>query len=154
MYAAMFDELTKIAEDEVERSEAIGAIKRLRELEAKKPTGAQLARGALTGAMVGPAAALAGRAVSGQLGKGIREGVGTAMQAPTKGGKALGLAKALGGGIRSLGGAAASGAVFGAALPTVRGHLESESEKETLRQYLGGGEKGLVRRKMKRTLGV
>lgn len=154
MYATMFDELTKFAESEVDTAEAVGALKRLRKLEAKKPSGAQLARGALTGALVGPAALLASQAVKGGLGKNIVGGISKAWKAPTKAGKALGLAKALGSGVRGLSGAAASGAVFGAGLPTLRGHLESEAEKATIRQYLGGEDAGTMRGKVRRTLGV
>lgn len=147
------DELTKIA-DNVSSQEAIAAVKRLRELDANKPTADQLARGALTGALVGPAAALANRAVSGELGKGISSGVSQAMSAPTRGGKALGLGKALVGGIRGLGGAAAGSAVVGAGLPSVRRHFDQEAEKAKLRDYLGQSRGGHVRTSVKKALGV
>lgn len=161
-YTPMLDELVKLCGmkftseqgtvklAEVSREEAASALERLKTLEAKKPSAEQLTRGALTGAIVGPGALLASKLVGGGVGKGL----GTALKARGAGAKATGLAKALWGGTRQLGGAAASGAVFGAGLPTVRRHLDEQAEKEKLRQYLGTSKRGRLRRKASKYLGV
>lgn len=150
MYQSMRDELEKIAQDEVTRGEAVQALSRLQKLERKKLKGEELARGALTGAIVGPTAATAAKMVSGDMGGAIRD----ALKAKGKGAKALALGKAALKGVRGLGGAAASGAVFGAGLPVVRRHLDTEAEKEKLRQYLGTSKRGKLHRQVKRRLGV
>jgi hypothetical protein len=161
-YDTMMDELVKLCAmkftteggvvklAQVTTQEAAGALKRLRELERKKPTPEQLTRGALAGSIVGPAGLMASKLVGGGVGKGLAE----ALRAKGAGGKAKGLAKALWGGTRQLGGAAASGAVFGAGLPTARSVLDREAEKEKLRQYLGTSKRGKLRRKASKYLGV
>ena len=149
-YHAMLEELEKLCADTVTRQEAVGALGRLRALEKKKPTAEQLTRGALTGAIVGPGALLASKLVGGGVGKGLR----AAMKAPGAAGKLTGVAKHLWGGGRQLGGAAASGAVFGAGLPTVRRQLDTSAEKEKLKQYLGTSKRGRLRRQATRYLGV
>ena len=138
MYAAMFDELTKFAEGEVSTSEAVTALKRLRELEARKPTAGQVARGAVAGSVGGMAASLARGAVSGKL----REGVGEALQAPTVGGKLKALGK---GALKGAGEAAAGSAAFGATVPFVRQYLDTGAEKAKLKEYLGTSKRGRVR---------
>lgn len=153
MWVAFDRELLKMGEspEAVSTDEARAALKRLRQLDKTKPTAEQLTRGAITGAMVGPAAALASRAVAG--GDGLRK----AMRSKTLGGKALGTAKALLGGTRNLGGAAASGAVFGAGLPTVRSQLDQRAEKQKLRDYLqmsNKGTAGRLRGRVTRAIGV
>ncbi len=148
MLAAMSDELLKIAEEEITAQEAVQAMKRLRKLEREKPTGGQLARGALTGALVGPAAATASKLVGGGMGEAARKAMSKSKH-PV--GKALALGSAA---VRGLAAPAASGAVFGAGLPIVRGELERGSEKAKLREYLGVARGGKVRRKAKRVLGV
>lgn len=146
MYQAMSDELLKIAQ-EVTAYEATRALNKLRELEAKKPTGSEIARGALAGGTAGTVASLARSAVSGGLAKSVRE----AMQAPTIVGKAGRLtSSALSGAGQSMAGSAA----FGSTLPFVRGYLDREAEKAKLREYLGVAKGGKVRRKAKRVLGV
>lgn len=147
--AACWDELEKLGEG-VSHQEATRALTRLRKLERDKMTPEQLGRGAMTGAIVGPAALTASKLVGGGMGRGLLD----AAKAPGAGGKVLGIGKALWGGGRALGGAAASGAVFGAGLPTVRQHLDSEAEKEKLRQYLNVSKRGKVRGKIRRKLGV
>lgn len=147
MYAAFLDELQKIAED-VSAREAVGALKRLKQLERDKPTGGQLARGALTGALVGPAASAANKLVSGGLG----EAASKAMKGPKHPvGKALSLGAAA---ARGLAAPAASGAVFGAGLPMVRRQLDQGAEKAKLREYLGVAKGGKTRREAKKVLGV
>jgi hypothetical protein len=160
MYQSMRDELHKIAGDDgVSRSEAVGALKRLQKLERRKLKGEELARGALTGAVVGPTAALAAKTVSGDVGKAIKgalapDKVKGVLRAKTRLGKAKALGLAAYSGLRGLGGAAASGAVFGSALPVVRRHLDESAEKEKLQQYLGTSKGGKVHRQIKRRLGI
>ena len=149
---AMFDELNKLAadNDEVTAAEAWEARRRLRQLSKKKLTGDVLARGALTGAIVGPTALLASKLVGGGIGKGLVQ----ALKVPGTRGKVMEGVKTLFGGARQLGGAAAGSATFGAAMPTIRQHLDEAAEKEKLRQYLGTSKLKGVRGKIKRTVGV
>ncbi len=151
-YEAMRGELMKLCAEDVSRGDAAKAITRLRALEKERATPEQLTRGAATGATVGPLAAAAFKVVGGDAGKAFRGALST----PGAGGKgkALALGKATLRGVRGLGGSAASGAVFGAGLPTVRGHLDREAEKDTLREYVGESRGGKVRRKAKKYLGV
>ncbi len=153
-FASFSDEFLKLSA--TTREEAEGALKKLRKLEEEKLTGGQLARGALTGAIVGPGAALASKGVSGDLTKGIKGGVRKALKkaGPSRLGKAKALGGALVGGIRGLGGSAASGAVFGAGLPVVRRKLDVEAEKEKLEQYLGRSRRGQFAGEVRKTLGV
>jgi hypothetical protein len=148
---AFVEELCKTA---TAAAEARESLSRLKALEANKPTADAVARGAITGAVVGPAATLVGRGVSGDLQQGVRKGLTQAMKAPTKGGKALGVARAGFQGVRGLAGSAASGAVFGAGLPAVRRHLDQEAEKEKLRDYLNVSRRGRLRSSVAQTLGV
>ena len=149
MQSAMADELCKVAEG-ITHSEATSALKRLDKLERKKLTREELQRGALTGAIVGPAALAASTLVGGGAGKAI----GQAIKKPTWGGRAAGLGKAVFGGGRRLLGAGTSGMVFATGLPTVRRKLDESAEKEKLREYLGVRKRGKLRSKIKRELGV
>lgn len=152
MFDACYDSLEKLGEAP-SAYEAQQALRRLRKLERERPTAQQLSRGAITGAIVGPGALLASKMVAGGMGSSLRQ----ATKAKTVGGKALGVGKALWGGGRQLGGSAASGAVFGAGLPSVRSHLDREAEKQKLRDYLemsGGGRYGKIRGSVRRKIGV
>ena len=142
----------KLAEDTATKRDATDALAKLRKLEREKPTVGELKRGATAGAIVGTGANLMSNIVSGGSGGGIRK----ALKAPTVGGKTLGMGKALFGGARTLTGAAASGATFGAGLPIVRRKLDVESEKETLRDYLDSNRRGGrgIRRQAKKIVGV
>jgi hypothetical protein len=154
----VFDGMSKIQsilgggveQDPVTYTEAARALKRLDKLERNKLTREELQRGALTGAMVGPAALAAGTLVGG----GAEGAISGALKKPSvgKGLKSLGLSALKG--KRKLLGAAASGAVFGAGLPTVRRKLEEASEKEKLREYLGVSKGGRLRRRITKELGV
>jgi hypothetical protein len=125
----------------------MSALKKLRELEAQKPSAGQVARGALAGGVAGMAASSARGLVSG----GIKSSITDALQAPTAAGKVGRLA---GGAVKGLGSAMAGSAAFGSTMPFVRGYLDREAEKATLKQYLGSGEGGRARQQIKRTLGV
>ncbi len=150
----------KLAGDEAPTfSEASKALKRLDKLERNKMTREELQRGALTGSIIGPTASTAAKLVSGDVGKAIRGALAPAeikgvLTAKTRVGKAKALGLAAIKGVRGMGGAAASGAVFGAGLPTVRRKLEESSEKEKLREYLGVRKRGKLRSKIKKELGV
>lgn len=148
--SAMRREMCKLCAQDVSRGEAVEALSRLRHLEKTNPTPEQLTRGALAGGIVGTVARGVGGLVSGDVTKGL----GKALQEKGVGGKALGVAKALGRGIHSSGAAAASSATFGAGLPIVRQHLDREAEKDKLRTYLGHEEGGQLRRTSKKYLGV
>jgi len=122
-------EAEKVAE-EVTKTEAQVALRRLKKLEKKKPSLGELGRGAAAGAVVGPVAATASRMVSGGWRRGVIKN------------------------IRDVAAPAASGAVFGSLLPTARHHLERESEKEKLRDFIEQSPRSKLRRKLKKTLGV
>jgi len=153
-FLAFSDEFLKLSA--ITREEAGEALKKLKKLEAEKLTAGELARGGMTGAIVGPGAALASKAVSGELTRGIKGGVTTALKGagPGRLGKGKALGKALVGGVRGLGGSAASGAVFGAGLPVVRRKFDVGAEKEKLEQYLGKSRRGRFAGEVKKTLGV
>jgi len=146
MYEAMLDELIKIADD-VSTFEAVRAIKRLKKIEKNKPTAAEIGRGALAGTAAGTTAAVARGLVTGD----VVRGVGKAMRSPTLKGKAWNLGKSA---VKGLGATAAGSAAFGATLPAARRYLDTESEKATLRDYLGDSRGGSTRRRVKRVLGV
>lgn len=128
-FGAMLEELVKAA-DAVTGSEAMDAMRRLRDLEAAKPTAGHLLRGAGVGAIAGPVASAASRFVAG----GAKRG-------------ALGAA-------RDIAGQAASGAIYGGAIPFARHHLETGVQKQKLKEYLGHKPKGRLRGQIKKTLGV
>ena len=147
MYKSMLDELLKIASSDVSTSQALKSLERLKQIEDNKPTGGEIARGALAGTAAGTAALTARSLVTGGLVKGVR----AAMTAPTTGGKLVGLGK---GALEGLGSTAAGSAAFGATLPAARRYLDTEAEKATLRGYLGTSKKGRLRGKVTRVLGV
>ena len=147
MFEAMADELMKIAAEGVSAYEAVKAINRLKKIEKNKPTGGEIARGALAGTAAGTTAMAARAAVSGEMAKGIRG----ALQAPTIGGKLLNLGR---GALKGVGTTAAGSAAFGATLPAARRYLDTEAEKATLREYLGTSKGGKARQRVKRVLGV
>lgn len=149
-YYFMIEELSKMAGEDVSRSDAVQALARLKKLEDERPTPAQLSRGALAGAIVGPASLASNKLVSGGL-KGALSGAAKGQGVK---GKAVGVAKGLWGGTKQLGGAAAGAATFGALMPVVRGHLDREAEKDKLRNYLGENDKSTLRRASKKYLGV
>lgn len=147
---SMLEELTKLCAAEVTEQEAAAALKRLQELEATKPTSAQVARGAASGALVAPAATFANKLVGGGVGKGISE----AVKAPGIKGKLLGLGGATLGGGRQLLAASAGSAIGFGTVPLVRGYLDREAEKEKLKKYLGTSRRGKLRGNIKSHLGV
>lgn len=146
---AMVDELEKLGvstEDQikklksrieearaVDRPEAVRALKRLKRLQKDKPSVGQIARGALVGSAVGPAAMLASRAIT---------GASTARPGKLFPGK------------RAILAAAGHGAVFGGLLPAGRHKLERAAEKQKLREYVGQHRGGSMRSKIKKHLGV
>lgn len=108
--------LDKTAEN-IPATEARYSLRRLKRLEEGRPTLDQLGRGAAVGAVVGPLAALAGRAIAGK-----------AVRAPTD--QQL-LPKT-----RQLLAQAGSGAVFGGGMPALTNKIEREAEIKTLKNYL------------------
>jgi len=151
-FHSFFDEFLKLSA--VTREEASDALGRLKELEEEKPTVGELGRGAATGAIVGPGAALAAAGSKGQL---SRKALGKTFRGALEGAKGgrLGKAKIVGGLIGgALAAPAASGAVFGTSLPLVRRKLDVEAEKEQLRQYTGTSKRGRIHRQATEYLGV
>ena len=146
MWASMRHELQKLAAT-TSAAEAAAALQRLHELEGKRPTSSQVARGAVAGTVAGLAGQLAGGAIKGDLKRGLVE----AMQAPTLGGKLLNVGK---GALTNAGATAARSAAFGATLPLVRQYLDTGSEKAKVHEYLGSGKKGRVRTEVTKVLGV
>ena len=146
-FADEFLLLSKEAGDDVSRTEALGALRRLRKLEHTKPEAGEIARGALAGGVAGTASSLARGVVSGSL----RSGVAEAMKAPTARGKA---SKLVGGAAKGIGSSMAGSAAFGSTLPFVRRQLDRGAEKAKLRDYLGNSRGGKVRREVRKTLGV
>lgn len=146
MMHSMRQELEKIAEG-TSTAEAVEALRRLKELEANKPSASQIARGAVAGTAAGLAAQVAREGVSG----GLKKGIGEALKAPTVKGKLWGLGK---GALTNLGATAAGSAAFGATLPMARQYLDSGAEKARLREYLGTSKRGRTRREVAKVLGV
>lgn len=148
LMSSMRDELVKIAAG-ISTAEAVEALRRLRELEEKRPTGGQVARGALAGTAAGTLASLASDVAKGA--PGIRESVGEAMKAPTLAGKAgrLGLSA-----LKGVAGKAAYAGTFGATMPVVRQYLDTGVEKAKLREYLGTNKRGRIRSEVVKTLGL
>ena len=123
---SMLEELTKICADDITQSEARRSLARLKSLESQR-TG-ELLRGAGVGAAAGPVIGAVGRAVSGAA----------------KPRKLL----------RDVASQAATGAMFGGALPFARTQLERAVEREHLKDYLEGGRRKGFRRTVARTIGV
>ena len=129
-FLAFSDEFLKLSA--VTREEAEGALKRLKTLEETKPTGGQIARGALAGAGAGTLATIANNLVSGRIVGGIRDVVKAAPGGRAAMAKQVGLS-ALG----TLGGNIAGTTAFGAAMPILRGHLDRKAEIAKLKEYVG-----------------
>jgi hypothetical protein len=132
--------------------QALHAAEKLKELEEKRPTLAQLGRGATAGAIVGTGSTLANKLVSGDLVKTYAKALGEA--APGVKGKLLGLGKGtldLG---RSMAGGAAGSAVFGAALPLVGGEINRRAEMARLRDYVEENPRSRLRKAVSQYTGV
>lgn len=141
MFAAMADELLKLAEEDegVSTGEAAHAFRRLRKLEKSAPTKGQLLRGAGVGAVAGPAAGALADFIQGSSGPGgAKKGIGRALAA---GGRKI-LARA------------GTGAIYGGALPYGRHKLEREVELQKLREYVGEKKRGKLRGKIRKTVGL
>ena len=124
---------------------------RLRKLEKQKVTPEQLTRGALAGGVTGTLARTVNTVATGALPGAVAD----AVRAPGGlKGKSKALGKSVLTGLRESGGAAAGGATYGAALPSIKGHLDREAEKSKLREYVGESRGGAVRNKAKKYLGV
>jgi len=139
------DEFLKLSA--VTREEAEASLKRLKTLEETKPTAGQIARGALAGGVAGTASQLAKGLVTGDL----KRGIATAMEQPTARGKMNALAVSA---LKNVGGTLAGSAALGSTLPTLRGHLDREAEKEKLREFLGQKADSRAHRKVKKVLGL
>jgi hypothetical protein len=148
-YQSMRRELdAKLAE--ITPEQASTALQRLEDLESAKPTGGQLARGALAGAAAGPISLLASKGVSGEALRGLQ----SAVAAPGLAGKARGLLQASKGAGRMVLERSAGGAALGAIMPNVKHRLDTEAEMAKLREFMGTSNTGPVRGVVKRTLGV
>lgn len=149
-FKSMADEFLKMAAA-VTDEQAAEALDKLRALEENKLTGGELARGALTGAVVGPTALAANQLISGS------QPLVEALKGP-RGPGLKGLAGAVGKGLaktlRGSGGAAAGSALFGAGIPTVRRQLDRQAEMEKLRNYISNNPEPSLRSSVKQTLGV
>lgn len=132
---AMTEELMKLGQP-VSSTEAEGALKRLNKLDEAKPSGGELARGAIAGTGLSVAGNLLGSTISGTR---------APLRAAVAGAPTLG---------KQIAGAAIPGVIVGAALPLVRRHMDVEAEKEKLRSHLGISNHGAVRSQIKQTLGV
>lgn len=122
----------KLAE-EISPEEALGSAKRLQKLEESAPSPGKMMRGALVGSLVQPLSSLAWRAAAGskgRMGHPIYQGPRTMMAH------------------------AAQGAIFGSLMPAGQHKLESEVEKQKLREFLGTHPRGTVRGTIKKTTGL
>ncbi len=116
----------KVAAAEVTRQDAQGALGRLEELEATRPTGGQLTRGALVGASVGPIASNISKLISSSKLHSPREIVGQAV----------------------------SGAMFGGAMPYAKHEVESGAERRKLKSYISAGHGGRLATQIENKLGT
>ena len=132
---AFVDEFLKLAAVTPEEAEA--SFKRLKALEETKPTGGQIARGALAGTVGGAASQLARGLVTGDIVQGIRE----SMKEPTLSGFGKNLALRT---LKNVGGTVAGTAAFGSTLPLVRQHLDRQAEIAKLKEFLGQEQTGTV----------
>lgn len=126
------DQMSKIA-SQLSDEEAASSIKRLKKLEDSAPSPGKIMRGAMVGGVVGPMASLAWRAAAGPVGR---------MGKPINLGARTHLANA------------AHGAIFGGLMPAGQHKLETEVEKQNLREYLGTHPKGTLRGRIKQTVGL
>jgi hypothetical protein len=138
------------------------ALKRLQELEATRPTPAEVSRAALAGAGVGTLSAGVNSLVSGGAAKALREGAGAvrdelglAAKAKLTRGQAL---RGVGKGLKTIGknqmGAAAGSAVFGAALPFAKRFLDRRAEMAKLKDYVEDRPRSRLARGASQYLGV
>lgn len=125
-------QLKKLA-TELTPEEATASAKRLQKLEESAPSPGKILRGALVGATVGPIASLAWRAAAGPKGR-----VGQPIY--------LGMRPQLAN--------AAHGAIFGGLMPAGQHKLETEVEKQKLREYLGTHPRGTVRGEIRKVTGL
>ena len=132
-------QLTKLAA-EMTPTEALTAMKELKELEKEKPRVGELLRGAAVGSVVAP---LAG-AVSDVIAPKALGAAGPKI-------KALSI---LGRGARKVLSRSTTGAMYGSLLPVGRHVLEREVDKQKLREFVGQKSRGKVRGTVKRYLGV
>ena len=134
-------------------ADATDAMKRLQKLEAHKLNREDIARAAATGAIVGPLSAIGGGMVTGAVPKTFREGYRAAARPGV-----LGALRGAGGGglgvARTIAGAAAGSAIFGASLPLVSKALERRQEEEKLREYLGVRPSTQLRHRITQLTGV
>jgi hypothetical protein len=129
--------IKKTAAGEVTDDEAARAYRKLKELKSSKLTAGELGRGALTGAIVGPAAAIAANLP--RLGEFYRGG---------------GVKGVFSGLAKGMIGASLSGAVLGAGLPSVRRRLDERAQITKLEDYLSKNRDPGLRRRFKRTMGL
>lgn len=122
----------KLAE-EISPEEALQSAKRLQKLEESAPSPSKMMRGALVGSIVQPLSSLAWRAAAGPKGR---------MGHPIYQGPRTMLAHA------------SQGAIFGSLMPAGQHKLESEVEKQKLREFLGTHPKGTVRGTIRKTTGL
>lgn len=130
--AATEGQLKKLAA-ELTPDQAQESAKRLRGLEESAPSPAKMLRGAAVGAVVQPLASLAFRAAAGpefRMGKNINLG------------RRVNMANAV------------QGAIFGSLVPAGQHKLETEVEKQKLREYLGTHQRGTVRGQIRKMTGL
>lgn len=109
-FEACLQELLKLAH-EASKEEALGALDRLEGIERARPTAGQMARGAIIGGAVGPAASAVGKLISHGHFQAPREALSQAV----------------------------TGALAGSAVPFIKNRLESTAERRMLRNYVDQG---------------
>jgi hypothetical protein len=130
---------------------AVDAATRLRELEAKRPTAAQLSRGAIAGSIVGAGSTLANKLVSGDVLKGYTAAL---KERPGVKGKLVGLGLGTLGLGRGMAAGSAGSAVFGASLPIVSNEVNRRAELAKLRGYVEGNPQSRLRGAVSKYTGV
>jgi hypothetical protein len=125
-------QLNKLAA-EISKDDAETSFTRLKKLEDSRPSKGQLLRGALVGGTVAPIANLALRAAAGSKAR---------MGQPIYLGARSQLANA------------AHGAIFGGLVPAGQHKLETEAEKQKLREYVGTHPRGTLRGDIKKVTGL
>lgn len=132
MNALTEGQLKKLAA-ELSPEEVMASAKRLQKLDESAPSPGKMMRGALVGSVVQPLSSLAWRAAAGSKGR---------MGHPIYQGPRTMLAHA------------AQGAIFGSLMPAGQHKLETEVEKQKLREYLGTHPRGTLRGQIKKTTGL
>ncbi len=125
-------QMQKIAA-ELTPEEAASSAKRLQKLEESAPSPGKIMRGAAVGGVVGPLASLAWRAAAGPVGR---------------------MGKPINLGTRTHMANAAHGAIFGGLMPAGQHKLETEVEKQKLREYIGTHPRGTVRGEIRKMTGL